>query len=105
MTTWLTVIVAGIGCYLLRVSLVVLLSGRQPSTTTMRVAGYVMPAAFASLAAAALLRTGGAGTPHPAAALLGAAVTGAVAVRTSSSTTALIAGVATAAVATSILPL
>lgn len=102
MTVWLTIVAAGMGCYLLRISLVALLGGRQPSPTAVRTAGYVMPAAFASLAAVAVLeatRSDGGTDPAP---LLAGLVTAAVARRTSSSTTALVAGVAVAALTTAI---
>jgi branched-subunit amino acid transport protein len=98
-TVWLTIVAAGVGCYLLRISLVALLGGRQLSPAAVRTAGYVMPAAFASLAAVAVLdatRDRGSGSADPAP-LLGALVAAGVAKRTSSSTIALVAGLASAA--------
>jgi branched-subunit amino acid transport protein len=102
MTALITVVAAGIGCYLLRISLVALLGDRQPSDEAVRTAGYVMPAAFASLATVALVgatRDGGDTDPTP---VLAGLVTAGVARRTSSSTTALVAGLVTAAVTTAI---
>jgi branched-subunit amino acid transport protein len=99
---WLTIVAAGIGCYLLRISLVALLGGRQLSPADVRTAGYVMPAAFASLAAVAVLdatQDSGSGTVDPAP-LLGALVAAGVAKRTSSSTAALVAGLTAAAAVT-----
>lgn len=101
-TTWATVLLAGVGCYLLRISLVAFLGRREPSATTIRLAGLVMPAAFASLAAAALFRTTEQGATDATAPLLGAAVAAGVAVRTSNSNAALLAGLATAAAATAL---
>ena len=100
MTVWLTVIGAGLGCYLLRISLVALLGARQPSAASLRTAGYVMPAAFAALAATAVhdaTRDGPGTDPAPLLAGLAVAL---VARRTSSSTTALVAGLAVAAAVT-----
>jgi hypothetical protein len=62
-----------------------------------------MPAAFASLAAVAVLGAARAGGGVDAAPVLGALATVGVARRTSSSTTALVAGLATAAVAAHVL--
>lgn len=104
MTALLTVVAAGIGCYLLRISLVVVLAGRQPSPATVRLAGHVMPAAFASLAAVAIVDAtapaDGGTDPAP---LLAGLVTVVVARRASSSTTALAAGLAAAALTAAIL--
>ena len=104
MSAWLTVVAAGVGCYLLRISLVLLLGRQQPSPALVRVAGLVMPAAFATLAAAALVHTADAGAGHAIAPLLGAGVTAFVATRRSS-TSALVAGMTVAALATTIAPL
>ena len=104
MTALVTVVVAGVGCYLLRISLVVLLAGRQPSPATIRLAGHVMPAAFASLAAVAILDAtapaDGGTDPAP---LIAGLVTVVVARRASSATTALVAGLAAAALTTAIV--
>jgi branched-subunit amino acid transport protein len=54
MTAWIVVLVAGAGTYLLRISLVALLAGLEPPAWLTRVAGYVVPAAFAGLAAVAV---------------------------------------------------
>ena len=101
-TAWLTVLIAGAGCYVLRISMVALLDGRQPSPTTTRFAGYVMPAAFAALAAAGLFHAAEAGAGDAAIAVVGAAVTTLVAIRTKSSNAALMAGLAAAGLATAI---
>ena len=101
-TAWLTVLIAGAGCYLLRISMVALLDRRLPSAATTRLAGYVMPAAFAALAAAGLLHTAEAGAGEAVIAVLGAAVTMLVAIRTKSSNAALMAGLAAAGLATAI---
>lgn len=99
-TAWLTVLISGAGCYLLRISLVALLDGRQPSAGTTRLAGYVMPAAFAALAAVGLLHTATTSAADALIAVLGAAVTTIVAIRTKNSNAALMAGLAAAALAT-----
>ena len=100
-TAWLTVLIAGAGCYLLRISMVALLDGRQPSGATIRLAAYVMPAAFAALAAGGLLHAAGAGSGAGDAivAAVGALVTMVVAVRTRHSNAALLAGLAAAGLA------
>ncbi len=105
MTAWITVLVAGAGCYALRISMVAFLGERQPSAATLRLAGLVMPAAFASLAAAALLRSAEDGTSEAIAPLLGAGVAAVVAARTSNSTAALVAGLGAAASVTAVLSL
>ena len=105
MSAWVAVIAAGAGCYALRLSMLVVLGAREPSADTVRRAGYVMPAAFASLAAAALMSTADAGSAHATAPAVGAVVTATVAARTSSSTFALLAGLAAAALASTIAPL
>ena len=105
MSAWIAVIVAGAGCYALRISLVAVLGDRQPSERLVRSASYVMPAAFASLAAAALVHTADAGSAHAVAPAIGATVTATVAVRTSSSTTALVAGLTATAIVSLIAPL
>jgi branched-subunit amino acid transport protein len=105
MTTWLTVVAAGLGCYLLRISLVAAMGEREPSPNFVRMAHHVMPAAFAALAATSLLHTAEGGAGHSTAPVVGAAVTATVASR-ASSTTALIAGItATAVVAATLAPL
>ncbi len=99
---WLTVLIAGAGCYLFRISMVALLRGRQPSAAAIRRAGYVMPAAFAALAAVGLMHTAGAGTADAVITLVGAVATTVVALRTKNSNAALVAGLATAGLATAI---
>jgi len=99
-TAWLSVLIAGVGCYLLRISMVALLDGRQPSAATTRLAVYVMPAAFAALAAGGLLHAAETGADDSVIAVVGAAVTMFVAVRTKNSNTALIAGLAAAGLVT-----
>lgn len=101
-TAWLAVLIAGAGCYLLRISLVALLDGRQPSAATTRLAGYVMPAAFAALAAVGLLHIATTSAADAVIAVLGAAVTTFVAIRTKNSNAALIAGLAAAGLATAL---
>lgn len=101
-TAWVAVLTAGVGCYLLRISMVALLDGRQPSTATTRLAGYVMPAAFAALAAAGLFHAAEVGAGDAVITVLGAAVTTLVAIRTKSSNAALMAGLAAAGLATAI---
>ena len=105
MSAWVAVIAAGAGCYALRVSMLVVLRAREPSVDTVRRAGYVMPAAFASLAAAALVSTADAGAAHAVAPGVGATMTAVVAARTSSSTYALLAGLAATALAGTVAPL
>ena len=101
-TAWLTVLIAGAGCYVLRISLVVLIDHRQPSANAIRLAGHVMPAAFAALAASALWHTGETDAADAVVPAIGAVVTAVVAVRTKSSNAALIAGLVAVALATAL---
>lgn len=103
MTVLLTVVAAGVGSYVLRISLVAALGARRPSEAALRTASHVMPAAFAALAAAALhdaVRADEGTDPAP---LVAGLVVAVVVRRTSSSTTALVAGLAVAAASTQLL--
>jgi branched-subunit amino acid transport protein len=54
MTAWTVVALAGLGSYLFRVSMVVAIDRLRAPAGMERMAGYVVPAAFAGLAAGAL---------------------------------------------------
>ncbi|MFW5899000.1 MAG: AzlD domain-containing protein [Jiangellaceae bacterium] len=51
MTAWLVVLLAGLGSYLFRISMVVLANRVTLPETVMRASAFVAPAAFAALAA------------------------------------------------------
>ncbi len=53
MTAWVVILVAGAGSFLFRISVVALLGRFEPPPWLERVAGYVVPAAFAGVAATA----------------------------------------------------
>lgn len=55
MTAWTVVLLAGLGSYLFRVSIVVAIDRLHAPAGMERLAGYVVPAAFAGLAASALI--------------------------------------------------
>jgi branched-subunit amino acid transport protein len=55
MTAWHVVLLAGLGSYLFRVSIVVAIDHLHAPAGMERLAGYVIPAAFAGLAASALI--------------------------------------------------
>jgi len=79
MTAWIVVLVAGAGSYLFRISVVLLLAGFEPPPWLTRVSGYVVPAAFAGLAAVALAAPVGRGAREAFPPLIAAAVTALVA--------------------------
>lgn len=103
MTVLLTVVAAGVGSYVLRISLVAALGARRPSDAALRTASHVMPAAFAALAAVAVRDAVRADQGTDPAPLLGGLVVAIVVRRTASSTTALAAGLAVAAATTHLL--
>jgi branched-subunit amino acid transport protein len=94
MSTWAAVVAAGVGTYLLRISMVVLAARRGVPDWLERVTGHAVPAAFAALATAALGRH--VGFEAAALAPLGALVVAVIVVwRTGSSPTAVLAGMPT----------
>lgn len=91
MTPWIVIIIAGTGTFLFRISLVAVFSGRDAPPWLERSAGYVVPTAFAALAAISLSVPAGGGLGEAAPPLIAAAVTATVALR-STAPTALAAG-------------
>lgn len=79
MSGWIAVVVAGLGCFLLRFAMIAVTDRYQLPAVLQRCTEYVMPASFAALAAVALSGAG-AGGPEPAL-LVAAAATAAVALR------------------------
>ncbi|MCO8125926.1 AzlD domain-containing protein [Acidimicrobiia bacterium EGI L10123] len=55
MTAWTVILLAGLGSYLFRVSIVFAIDRLHAPAGMERMAGFVVPAAFAGLAAAALI--------------------------------------------------
>ncbi|HSP04603.1 MAG TPA: AzlD domain-containing protein [Acidimicrobiales bacterium] len=61
MTAWTVVLLAGLGSYLFRVSIVFAIDRLRAPAGLERMAGYVVPAAFAGLAATAVIEPVAAG--------------------------------------------
>ena len=101
MTAWFVVLAAGAGCLAFRLSFVVLLARTDPPAQLQRLAGFVMPAAFAALAAGALAtaaRSGGVDAGGP----IAAAVVTAFVARRHCAPHALLAGMAVLWVSTAL---
>jgi branched-subunit amino acid transport protein len=92
MTAWLVVLGAGVGSYALRISMVAALGRREPPAWLTRVSTLVMPAAFAALAAPAVLVPSGAAAGDVVARALAVAVGAWVALRTDSPALSIAAG-------------
>lgn len=103
MTPWLVVLAAGVGSYLLRISMVVAIDRIRSTARLERVSTFAVPSAFAALAAAAVVAgAGGAGVE--AIPPLGAVtVAGLAAWRTRSSYAAIAAGMPTLWALTAVL--
>ena len=93
MSAWVAVLLAGAGSYALRICAVVALARFTPPPWVGRASMYVMPAAFAALAASALAQPMAAGAWKGLPLLLAALATIAVA-RRSSASRAVLAGMA-----------
>lgn len=92
---WLAVLLAGAGCYLLRLLPVAVLSRRPPPRWLAAVGPLLSPVAFAALAASAVAADLGADPAVVAGRLAALAVAGVVAWRTRSTSGAVVAGMAT----------
>ncbi len=95
MTAWAVVIAAGIGTYLLRVSVVAAIDRVRAPAAMERLAGFVIPAAFAGLAASALAGPVGTGGSEGLAVGSAAGVTLVVAARGRAAPVAFAAGLLT----------
>jgi branched-subunit amino acid transport protein len=101
MNAWLVILAAGLGSYLLRLSMIIV-AVRLPARLD-RAAPLVAPAAFAALAVTGV--AGALTVPHQAVpALLALAVAVLAVVRTGSSSAAVLAGMPTLWLATALLP-
>lgn len=103
MSVWLLIVGAGIGTYLLRVSMVALLSNVETPVWVDRITSFVMPAAFAALAASAVLRAGGVASVESVPRVVAILVAIAVAHRTRSTPLTLTAGLGALWIATGLL--
>lgn len=81
MTAFLVILVAGLGSYLFRISMIVLAERVELPEPLERASGFVAPAAFAALAATGVVAASLGADPAAAVAPLGAVVGAAVAVR------------------------
>lgn len=97
MTAWIVILLAGLGSYLFRVSMVVLTDRVALPARLEQASGYVAPAAFAALAATGIAAASTqAGTVAQATSLLAAVAVAIVAVRlTGRSYVAVLAGMPT----------
>ncbi|HKE52639.1 MAG TPA: AzlD domain-containing protein [Actinomycetes bacterium] len=105
MTVWIVILVAGLGSYLFRLSMIVLADRITMPAYLERATGFVAPAAFAALAAAAVaaacLELGATRAAAPLAALAVAVV---AVLRTGSPYAAIFAGMPVLWIATALLP-
>ncbi len=83
MSAWLVILAAGVGSYILRLSLVALFGGVAPPRRLEQLARYVAPAAFAALAAVSLAPVVGHGSAESVPPMAAVAVTVVVARRIS----------------------
>lgn len=104
MNAWVAVAGAGAGSYLFRLSLVVLLGRVEPPSWLSRVSALVMPAAFAALAAPAVVGASGMPTSEVLARLVALAAGVAVARRTQSPALAIAGGLPVLWVASYLIP-
>lgn len=97
MTPWIVILLAGLGSYLFRISMIVLTDRFAMPAKLEQASGFVAPAAFAALAATGIaIATAGAGTVVQAVPLLAAVAAAIVAVRfTGRSYVAVLAGMPT----------
>jgi len=102
---WIVIVAAGVGSYLLRLSMV-MLTGRITTPAILeRAAGFVAPAAFAALAAASIATACmGLGATQAAAPLAAVAAAIIAALRTGSSYAAIVAGMPTLWITAALLP-
>jgi branched-subunit amino acid transport protein len=105
MNAWIVIMAAGLGSYLLRLSMI-MLAGRVTTPAYLeRAAGFVAPAAFAALAAAGIATACmGLGATRAAAPLAAVAVAIIAALRTGSSYAAIVAGMPTLWITAALLP-
>ena len=105
MNAWIVVVVAGLGSYLFRLSMIILTGRITMPPYLERASGFVAPAAFAALAAAGVAAAcGGLGMTQAAAPLAAVAAAVIAVLRTGSSQAAILAGMPALWVATALLP-
>lgn len=105
MSTWIVIVAAGLGSYLLRLSMIILTGRITMPPSLERASGFVAPAAFAALAAAGVAAAcGGLGITQAAAPLAAVAAAVIAVLRTGSSQAAILAGMPALWVATALLP-
>ncbi len=104
MSTWIVIVVAGLGSYLFRLSMIILAGRITMSPAAERACGLVVPAAFAALAAAGVATAcTGLGITGAAAPLAAAAVAVIAVLRTGSPQAAILAGMPALWIATALL--
>jgi branched-subunit amino acid transport protein len=104
MSTWIVIVAAGLGSYLLRLSMIMLTSRITMPPYLERASGLVAPAAFAALAAAGVAAAcSGPGMTGAAAPLAAVAVAVIAVLRTGSPQAAILVGMPALWVATALL--
>ena len=105
MSAWIVIMTAGLGSYLFRLSMIVLISRITMPPDLERASGLVAPAAFAALAAAGVAAAcSGLGSTGATAPLAAVAVAVIAVLRTGSPQGAILAGMPALWVATALLP-
>jgi branched chain amino acid efflux pump len=105
MNTWIVIVVAGVGSYLFRLSMIILTGRITMPPSAERASGLVVPAAFAALAAAGVAAAcTGLGITQAAAPLSAVAVAVIAVLRTGSPQAAILAGMPALWIATALLP-
>lgn len=105
MSVWLVVLAAGVGSYLFRLSMVVLVERIGTPARLARATTFVVPASFGALAAGGVVaNTAGAGMVPAIPPLLAVAVAVVAVRRTGSSYAAIAAGMPTLWVVSAVLP-
>ena len=105
MSTWIVIVAAGLGSYLFRLSMIVLISRITMPSYLERASRLVAPAAFAALAAAGVAAAcSGLGITGAAAPLVAVAAAVIAVLRTGSSYAAILAGMPALWIMTVLLP-
>lgn len=105
MTAWIVIGAVGLGSYLFRLSMILLIDRIRMPSQLDRASGLVAPAAFAALAAGGIATTcTTVGVSQAAAPLAAVAVAVIAVLRTGSSYAAILAGMPTLWIMTSLLP-
>jgi branched chain amino acid efflux pump len=105
MSTWIVIVAVGLGSYLFRLSMIILTDRITMPPSLQRASGFVVPAAFAALAAAGVAAAcSGIGVTQSAAPLIAVAAAIIAVLRTGSPQAAILVGMPVLWGATALLP-